>query len=421
MYISFSRRRPKNFLIVSINATSDHYFKRLVENYQSEKISFVTVSAEKFKITGNSTFYIPVRFIVAIWSWCLLFRYNETKRLKLELKLYYFSLSLLHRVLNFRSVFLYGDRHGFAEPAALKLCAKYGLNSYVIAVARSSGISEFFNKLDRLSQTKIAAHIVRKSDGNVRVEHQICDVKTRTTFSFYPRTYYGALEGFWKTSNHPWINGGGASNAIIIDREVEARRLIFYGCDPEKVARSARILSDNTTIPFRRRSRPHKKEAKRVLGIVAPVYYEHGLCKYETIQDILSEIVQLGEKRFDKILISLHPKMDIKNYSFLTSVVCEVFHSNIEKLITESSKICIPAGSSIYADVLEAGVHCCIYNPLKLRFDVNYEQFKEYGLCYSETRDELLEMLVEGNFAQPSRRVINVASDCNIFKKIVDA
>lgn len=417
MYISFSKYRSKNFLIISINATSDYYFSQLIENYQSKNISFVIISAKKLEISGHYSFYIPVSFLVAILSWILLFRKNETKRIKLELNIYYIILCLINMVLSFRSVFLYGDRHGFAEPAALKLCETHDIDSYVIAVARSSGVNEFFNKLDRLPKDKFNAHII-KNDTDVRFEHQICDINTRQTFSYYPRTYYNALEGFWKSSDHPWINGGGASKGIIVDREVEAIRLQFYGCNTEKIIRSTRLIQGTGQIS---KSSPQQKfELKNVLGVVAPVYYEHGLCNYETTKDILKTIMQIGEKSFDRVFVSLHPKMDIKNYSFLNSGVCEVFHSNIEKLISVSSKICIPAGSSIYADALEAGIFSCVFNPLKLRFDVNYEQYRQYGLRYCETMDEMLVILSEANAIQKADKGIKISSDRNMFKKIIE-
>jgi hypothetical protein len=415
MHISLPKIKSRNYLIVSINETSDYFFERLVKLYRSDDISFVLVTKKNPQMSENFNFHIPVKTLVSIFSWIFLFRRDESRRIQFELKIYYIIFVIINIFYKFQAAFLYGDRHGFAEPAALKLCEKYDIYSYVISLARSGGVNEFLNKMDRLPKHEINKYLIYDDTG-VRAEHCICDIDTRKTFSFYPVTYYKALERFWKTSDNPWINGGGASSAIIVDRPEEASRLKFYGCKPEKIIKSAKIIPYLAEISNPRDGQTHND---RILGIIAPVYYEHGLCTYQVTKDILAGILQFGQRDFDKVYISLHPKMDKRNYDFLEDEWCEVFKSNIGKLLLEASMICVPAGSSIYADVLEAGVPCCVFNPLKLRFDVNYKNYNEHGMSYCETQEEMSVILSQPFAITKTSQGVARSSETNVFKKII--
>lgn len=416
MYISFNNVSLKQFLIISINPTSDRYFEKLIQAYQSDDVSFTLLSKTKANLPNYSNICIPVKSIISIISWILFFRKNEKYRIKLELHLSYFLLRLLDKFFSFQGIFLYGDRHGFVEPAALKLCKKRNIKSYVIAVARSSGVNEFFNKLERLPKVKFDAHVVL-SKNEVQFEHQICDIVTRRTFCFFPKTFYAALKDFGYASEHPWINGGGFSDAIIVDREVEARRLKYYGCMSEKILRSSKLLA--TESDQYDDINKEKNLNERVLGIVAPVYYEHGLCDYETSINILKNIIEIAKAHFDKVLISLHPKMEIENYKYLRSEVCDLFQSEIDRLFAASRLVCVPAGSSIYADAIEAGMRCLVFNPLELQFDVNYEQYHKFGLRYCTTEQQMLPMLSELDSHEQPFLKLNRLSDGNVLEKII--
>lgn len=381
MLIKFQKRKKRNFLIIGINKTSNNYFKKIIKKYSSAEIGFTFVHESFGDKKEQNTILIPVIQIVSALSWVFGFKRKTSYRLVIGLHIYYFILYILNKIYKYDGIFLYGDRHMFVEPAAIKLSKKCGIKSYVISIARSSGINEFFNKLDQMDNHERVSYEVSNMLENCYGNY-ICEIKTKKIFSFFPVSALDALIKFKFFTINPWINGAGLSDYTLVDRSIEVKRLKYYGFPKKKLLHTSKILDKSIEelpeLGFKREVK------KKKVCIVAPVYYEHGLAEYSHILNILNVLIKTATQEFDEVIVSLHPKMDKANYGVLENLCCKVIYGGIFSLVETMDAFLVPAGSSIYADVLEKGIPCLVYNPLKLKFDIDYSQFAKMNMKYSE-------------------------------------
>lgn len=142
---------------------------------------------------------------------------------------------------------------------------------------------------------------------------------------YQPPSVLSACERFGVLSSYPWCLGNGLSDVICVDGEVTAQRYRNDRVDPEKIRIVGDVVYDKIADSFQRRReikaalvQKYGFDAKRkLIALALPQLAEQGVMAWEPHWKEMRFLVEQVSKTQQNLLLSLHPRMNSKDYAFL--------------------------------------------------------------------------------------------------------
>lgn len=178
--------------------------------------------------------------------------------------------------------------------------------------------------------------------------------------TFYPLGY--ALAGWMNhmISMHPWVAGGGKATHVLVVSEGERERILEEVDKPVIVTglmEDSYILSQNRE-KIRKALKVKYNVGEKIVVFALPQSAEHGRTTWDIHKANMKALIQLLNEVFGKVLISLHPKSDIKNYRYLSEEgVCSFLDERLRDAICGADILVAASTSSVlhWAELLQIG------------------------------------------------------------------
>ena len=233
---------------------------------------------------------------------------------------------------------------------------------------------------------------------------QYITLETGEIITFYDTRIISVLSKLSYLPCNPWVLGASLCDVVMVNGQYERKRLINYGMDERKVIVTGdpeldllfEMNKEKTSI----RECLYKEHSfdsdQKLMVLALPQLYEHKIVDFQTHWTIIYFILNEIEKHKVNLLISLHPKMKLEDYSFLE----EKYNLSISKKplrdIISTADIYIASQSSstwFWSVALE--IPCILTN----WYDMNYElENKDCGV---------FEARLEKEFSNELNRIIN--------------
>ncbi len=201
-------------------------------------------------------------------------------------------------------------------------------------------------------------------------------------FQFYKPHIESGLRKMELLSKNPYIHGAGVTDYIIVDTLYERERLKRLGHNGKNLFALGSLSLDKVY-----NENIESSESRDYLLIALPQLYEHGLTDYETHIESIHELLSAAKGSKKSVLVSLHPKMSIARYRYLSRLYdCEISESPLEELMPKAENF-ISTYSSTVAWALINNLKPIIYDPIRL----NYENFfPDIYMPIARNKDELI-------------------------------
>lgn len=217
-----------------------------------------------------------------------------------------------------------GDRHWGIEQSFLKI-AKLKKISIIIPYLSYSGEESLINsrRKSKIYTKSIISPVIVQLAFKL-FKDQIL-VKNKGQFLFYTPSKLYSLKKYGTLSSYPWCIGNGLSNIVCVDSAETCRRYLNYKVKREKIAIVGDVAYDNLYKSYCEKNEKKielvKKYAlegeKKTVVCSLPQLGEHGILPWKEHWKEISFLVKTLESLEQNVLLSLHPKMDLKNYEYL--------------------------------------------------------------------------------------------------------
>ena len=279
-------------------------------------------------------------------------------------------------------VVISNDRSAGLEAALNKWAMEQGIGVIIPPIAYASD----FSAAIKLRKARIYG-FVRSDIPKVTMEFSHGAVIK----SFYRPFETEALKEFGVLSSNPWVLGSGHCDFMLVESEREKRRLIALGGDKEKMVVTGHLSHDSIWNALSNKDAIKKSiiakyklsEDKPFVLLAAPQYWEHGLCDKKSHFDIIEQLCQsLGAE--NNLIISLHPKMDRADYSYLEDKYrVKIVHESLRDVIVISD-LFVATYSSTIAWALLCNKKVMIVDFIGLSYSSFYEEFEIDRICNTE-------------------------------------
>ncbi|MDO6686269.1 MULTISPECIES: hypothetical protein [unclassified Agarivorans] len=283
------------------------------------------------------------------------------------------------------------DRSVGAEAAVAYFSKNYDLKKIVVSFAYSADYVSSY----KLRNSKIYLARYKGCQDNEYVDSSL---GRKLFFRPYEQKALSMLGLFPKK---PWVLGGGYSDLMIVDSLREKNRLVDLGGQTDKYVVTGTSSHDHLYEAYNQKEKLKKSvnsdyfnEERQLLIISLPQYYEHGLCSkvkhFAIIDSMLSEVTSLGYN----ILVSLHPKMDPKNYKYLeTKFDLSIATQELSKIIAAADMF-LATYSSTITWALMCRVPVVIFDYIALDYD---DFYSEFSIPIGKTNEDVIEHLKNSN------------------------
>lgn len=273
-------------------------------------------------------------------------------------------------------------------PALLKICNELKINTVIPPISyagdmRSLKASEYRKKYCRVKHKKL----FEKYSGNlVRVD--------KNYISFYPTIITEILYRINALPKNPWVLGGGLSSKVLAEGEAARLRLVENGCDPAKIIVVGHSSHDALFLKKEKKSsirtclkNKYKLSKDNLIILSLPQLGEHNILGWNEHWKEIHFLCDIFSKSQADTLISLHPKMDIKEYSFITEKY------NIP-ILGEALQDVLPAAdifAATFSSTVEWAVLCNIPTIVFDFYSLGYNMYDNYnGVVIINNRSKLL-------------------------------
>lgn len=282
-------------------------------------------------------------------------------------------------------ILAFGDRHPDIEAPILLVARERGIK-VVIPYTTYSGkdIMVEVRRSDPDFQTAKPFSFYRRMKA-VRFRDQLHE-----GLFYQPPSLLTACEKVGVLSSYPWCLGNGLSDIICVDSEVTAQRYRNDRVHPEKIRIIGDVVYDKIAESFHRRHeikavlvRKYKFDNNRKLIVLAlPQLAEQGVMDWEPhwreMRFLVGAVTQAGQN----LLISLHPRMNSKDYAFLEQEYsCRIAQERLSEFIAASDVFMANYSSTVVWAVL-----CGIKTIVVDFYGLNYGFF-DYLKSVSIVRD----------------------------------
>lgn len=222
-----------------------------------------------------------------------------------------------------------GDRHLGYEAAVIKKAKQLGVPVMIPPISVFSDPVDIANERnDRYSARQLKNFYV---DRNLRFRNkwsrQCFQNSQGEWVSFYPFWMVEPLSKMGWLPDNPWVMGASNADLIMLSGKYEADRLKSNGLREDVIA----VTGDPEFDVLYKNKKDHvkyQKELKRkyeiddgqkIIILALPQYYEHKMLDYDAHWREINFLCAQLEQSGAHILLSLHPKMQLKNYKHLES------------------------------------------------------------------------------------------------------
>ena len=264
------------------------------------------------------------------------------------------------------------DRSFGAEASAMLLAKQKKLDIILISFAYSADFKSIYKLRKSLIYSFLSKH-------PAAVIYKSCSLGNK---AFYRSFESNALEELGVLSSNPWVLGMGHCSKMLVDSKREKNRLVKLGGNRDRYIVTGLTTHDTLYSQFINKS-TYKTEFKEKynlnsepnLFISLPQYFEHGLCEEAEHFFIINQMIDVLSQLNINIFISLHPKMNITNYTHLD--IKNNVHILNEPL--SSNLICADIFLATYSSTVTWALMCdipvVIFDHINLAYDDFYSEF----------------------------------------------
>jgi len=216
-----------------------------------------------------------------------------------------------------------GDRHLGDEPVFLKISKELGVPSiivYLVDYADEERILKNKMTTKKLKPSFLTSRYIVNSQE--KLKYKIINNKY-----YYPHPIGNALQKFGVITKDPYVMGSGASDILCLNNKHSKDLYQENGINEKKIRVMGDASSDRLhgkyiqkyTIKKELLKKYNLSNDKRTIVIALPQLGEHNLLSWEDHWIEIFFLMSILKKLEENVLISLHPKMDKKEYQFLES------------------------------------------------------------------------------------------------------
>jgi hypothetical protein len=291
----------------------------------------------------------------------------------------------------FTQVVLPSDRSLGALPLIWKVSSQLHIPQYIYQVSLFSDEERLVrNRLSKEYDVTLDKEFQSAYPNQVRFFPEF-----KKTVSFYPPEVCRLLDEKKILPRNPWVLGGSSDGKILVDSERTKDQLISGDVDPKRVSVVGHLAHDDI---FFQSQKYEKDECdKIILGL--PHLGEHGLVPWKKHMWFIRSLAEVLKPYKDKVLISLHPKMDKKNYTFLEKDYGFEITSKSLSEILPLGQIYLSTYSSTIDWAVLLGIPCFVVDPFHFEFST-YNEFQGVKVFQTmvEFEDNIHKFLNDSNY-----------------------
>ncbi len=365
----------------------ERYEEKIVKNIKNNKYNFIAFYDNKnheinnnkiLKNLKNKKKTIFMNFIKNIIIHLSIYQIYKYFKLLKKIKKDYIISQKIFNDIKPDLLIAENDRAPGFEQAILKAAKDSGIKILIPYYAISGG-EIFLRKNDIRYKLKIYSSIFTQIVYR-KNKHQAYFYNNEIIY-FYNSFTLHALSKFGSLSTYPWIIGNGLSDIICVDNQYNYNRYISTGVLKNKIKIVGDLSYDKLYYNFKERSELKKKtihkyklvNKKKIIIISLPQLFEHNMLDWENHWNEIIFLMKEIEQTNQNIIISLHPKMEMKNYKILESRFnCKIIEERLYDLLPIADLFIATFSSTIIWSVL-CGINSMIID--FYGFDYNIYDF----------------------------------------------
>lgn len=178
---------------------------------------------------------------------------------------------------------------------------------------------------------------------------------------YQPPNMLAGYEKFGSLSSYPWCLGNGRSDIICVDSEVTADRYKRDRVPPEKIRITGDIVYDKIAQCFHRKGEIKAElltkycfdEKCKIIIIALPQLAEQGVMDWEPHWKEIRFLVEQTTLSNQNVLLSLHPRMNTTDYTFLEKEFpCRIAQERLSEIIAGADVFIANYSSTVIWSIL---------------------------------------------------------------------
>lgn len=272
-------------------------------------------------------------------------RYNQNKR----------RITSIIESFSPDAVYVYGDRHDGFEPALIDVAKGKRIPVIIPPIVYPSDTERLLRFIKRTEDSLTAHDVTEFKYFKIEYSKQwVHDVSSGRDICYYPLWMVNARMKACVLPENPWSPGGGASDFICVGGDLERDGLLRNGVSPNKICITGRVEDDQIYSNFIMRNEVRSKisakyfvERNRIILVALPQLFEHNLASENDHWEVQFLICEAAQKMGWNVLISLHPKMDVKKYkTVLKKYNFPIVDERLHEVIVAADIFLVGQGSS---------------------------------------------------------------------------
>lgn len=303
-----------------------------------------------------------------------------------------------------------GDRHLGWEPAVLAVAERFSIPVVVPPISQPA-LPENLSLLRKRRMNRASWYTRRAWP-----EHVWFNYHSGRSVSYYRTSVARALHKIGVLSNNPKVIGGGQASLVLVDGQWTADNLSRWGVSERKLVITGKLEHDILYERYRNRTalasdvRKNYALVNDSLVVIAalPQLGEHFLLPWDQHWQIQHEICRTLTSHFDSVLVSLHPKMDPDQYSFLnTQYGVSILTERLDEVLPTADLFVVGQGSStaLWSVLCRIPTVVCDWYGLNLKA---YDSFRSLKL--TKTVDDFRQTIERLAHSEDYRRTLSAES-----------
>ena len=204
---------------------------------------------------------------------------------------------------------------------------------------------------------------------------------------FQTREHLLAHKIFGSLSKNPWWNGNGLSDYVISSNGFDTTELIKNGVNKNKIYTLGnpeyQLIYKNFMNRYKLKRKIYENynfdSSKKLIIASMPQWYEQGQISLKVHKREIKFYTDILRSTNFNILLSLHPRQNIKDYLYLENNVMRISKEKLSNIISCSDKYVSNISSTIIWSVL-LGIPITVYNPIDLEYS-SLSKLKSVKFC----------------------------------------
>jgi hypothetical protein len=273
-------------------------------------------------------------------------------------------------------VFIEGDRHitlGY-EPAILRICKERGIPSvipYLVYPSEEENLAWSSNNKHIKEKCYVSRYVIES-------QKRFKSIQSNGKY-FYPHSLSNALYKFGTLTDNPWYMGSGKSTILCLPNQVMVEKYISKGISEKKIRLLGDISYDTLYEQYIERDCFKKgifenyglDYSKKCVLIALPQLAEHNILSWDVHWKEIDFLLETLKCLNISILVSLHPKMDRKKYSFIENKYdCHILDERLAEVLPVADLFVATFSSTVLWAVL-----CGIRTVVVDFYNLNYSMY----------------------------------------------